>query len=94
MRTVGAKSNRDGIGAVVRVASPTAGRQWNTVRSGSSYCSQSDLALTFGLGKDIRASLEIEWPSGQKQRLPDVPANQFLTVEEGKGIVARSGAAK
>ncbi|HYH45186.1 MAG TPA: CRTAC1 family protein, partial [Thermoanaerobaculia bacterium] len=94
VRTVGAKSNRDGIGAVVRVASPTAGRQWNTVRSGSSYCSQSDLALTFGLGRDTRASLEIEWPSGQKQRLLNVPTNQFLTVEEGKGIVARSGAAK
>lgn len=94
VRTVGAKSNRDGIGAVVRVASPTAGRQWSTVRSGSSYCSQSDLALTFGLGKDRKATLEIEWPSGQKQRLADVPANQFLTVEEGKGIVGRSGAAQ
>lgn len=94
VRTVGAKSNRDGIGTVVRVASPTAGRQWNTVRSGSSYCSQSDLALTFGLKKDARATLEIEWPSGQKQRLADVPANQFITVEEGRGIVARSGAAK
>lgn len=94
VRTVGAKSNRDGIGAVVRVASPTAGRQWSTVRSGSSYCSQSDLALTFGLGKDPKATVEIEWPSGQKQRLADVPANQFITVEEGKGIVARSTAMK
>jgi hypothetical protein len=94
VRTVGGKSNRDGIGAVVRVASPTAGRQWSTVRSGSSYCSQSDLALTFGLGKDPKATLEIEWPSGLKQRLADVPANQLITVEEGKGIVARSGVAK
>ena len=94
VRTVGSKSNRDGIGAVVRVASPAAGRQWNTVRSGSSYCSQSDLALTFGLGRDPKATLEIEWPSGAKQRLADVPANQFITVEEGKGIVARSGAAR
>lgn len=94
VRTVGGKSNRDGIGAVVRVASPKAGKQWNTVRSGSSYCSQSDLALTFGLGRDPKATLEIEWPSGLKQRLADVPANQFITVEEGKGIVARSGAAR
>jgi hypothetical protein len=94
VRTVGARSNRDGIGAVVRVASPTAGRQWNMVRSGSSYCSQSDLALTFGLKKDAKATLEIEWPSGQKQRLADVPANQFITVEEGKGITARSAAAR
>jgi len=94
VRTVGTKSNRDGLGAVVRVASPTAGRQWSTVRSGSSYCSQSDLALTFGLGKDAKATLDIEWPSGLKQRLADVPANQFITVEEGRGIVARSGVAK
>ncbi|HYU35570.1 MAG TPA: CRTAC1 family protein [Thermoanaerobaculia bacterium] len=94
VRTVGSRSNRDGIGAVVRVASPTAGKQWSSVRSGSSYCSQSDLALTFGLGKDAKATLEIEWPSGQKQRLADVPADQFLTVEEGKGILARSGVAR
>jgi hypothetical protein len=87
VRTVGRKSNRDGIGTVVRVASPTAGKQWTTVRSGSSYCSQSDLALTFGLGRDAKATLEIEWPSGLKQRLADVPANQFITVEEGRGIV-------
>jgi enediyne biosynthesis protein E4 len=64
------------------------------VRSGSSYCSQSDLALTFGLGKDAKANLEIVWPSGQKQVLSGVPANQFITVEEGKGIIARSGVAK
>ena len=50
VRLVGRKSNRDGIGAVVRVTSKS-GKQWNMVRSGSSYCSQSDLALTFGLGE-------------------------------------------
>jgi hypothetical protein len=93
VRTVGKRSNRDGIGAVVRVTSAS-GRQWNTVRSGSSYCSQSDLALTFGLGKDPKATVEVEWPSGVKQRLADVAANQFLTLEEGKGIVAKAGPAK
>ena len=50
IRTRGVKSNRDGIGAVVRVTS-AGGTQWSMVRSGSSYCSQSDLALTFGLGE-------------------------------------------
>lgn len=94
IETVGTKSNRDGIGAVVRVASAS-GKQWNTVRSGSSYCSQSELALTFGLGKDPRATaIEIDWPSGVKQKLGAVPANQILRIEEGKGIVARSGPAK
>ena len=88
VKTVGTKSNRDGIGAVVRVDSAS-GKQWNTVRSGSSYCSQSDLAVTFGLGKDTSVkSLDIEWPSGLKQSLSNIPANQCITVEEGKGIVS------
>ena len=59
------------------------------VRSGSSYCSQSDLALTFGLGKDTQvAAIEIDWPSGQKDRITGIPANQHIVVEEGKGILA------
>jgi enediyne biosynthesis protein E4 len=87
IRTVGAKSNRDGIGAVVRVTSAS-GKQWSMVRSGSSYCSQSDLALTFGLGKDPGAtSIEIDWPSGKKQKFGVLPANQILTIHEDKGIV-------
>ena len=91
VRLVGTKSNRDGIGAVVRVESAS-GKQWNMVHSGSSYCSQSDLALTFGLGKDpVVTALEIEWPSGTKQRLANITPNQFLTIDEDKGIVAKTG---
>ena len=91
IRTVGSKSNRDGIGALVRLESAS-GKQWNRVRSGSSYCSQSDLALTFGLGRDANVTaIEIEWPSGTKQRLTNIGANQFITVDESRGIVARSG---
>ena len=87
VRLMGTRSNRSGIGAVVRVESAS-GKQWNMVRSGSSYCSQSDLALTFGLGPDGKASrLEVEWPSGAKQILTDVGANQFLKIQEGQGIV-------
>ncbi|MGH9718797.1 MAG: CRTAC1 family protein, partial [Bryobacteraceae bacterium] len=94
VKATGSKSNRSGVGAVVRVESAS-GKQWSMVRSGSSYCSQSDLALTFGLGKDPTVtSLEIEWPSGSRDRLSNVAANQFITVEEGKGIVAKSGPAK
>ena len=88
VRTLGAKSNRDGIGAIVRVESAS-GKQWSRVRSGSSYCSQSDLALTFGLGADKTVKvLEIEWPGGARQRLTDVAVNQGIMVEEGKGIVS------
>jgi hypothetical protein len=92
VKTSGTKSNRNGIGALVRVESAASGRQWQMVRSGSSYCSQSDLALTFGLGRDAMVStLEIEWPSGTRQKLTNIQANQFITVDEAKGIVAKSG---
>ena len=90
LRLVGTRSNRDAIGAVVRLTSAS-GRQTQMVHSGSSYCSQSDLALTFGLGQDANASaIEIQWPSGGAERLTGLAANQFLTVEEGRGVVARS----
>ena len=84
MRLAGTKSNRDGIGAVVRVE--RGGKQWQTVRSGSSYCSQSDLALTFGLGTDTSATVEVEWPSGAKQSFANVPANRRIVIDEAKGI--------
>ena len=88
VRTVGTKSNRDGLGAVVRVTS-AGGKQWAMVRSGSSYCSQSQMAPTFGLGADkVVQTLEVEWPSGVRQQFANVPVNQVVTVEEGKGLVA------
>jgi hypothetical protein len=86
IKAVGTKSNRSGIGAVIRVQSAS-GRQWSLVRSGSSYESQSDLAQTFGLGQDPAVqSIEIEWPSGVKDKTANVPANQVVTIVEGKGI--------
>ncbi|MGA3238212.1 MAG: CRTAC1 family protein, partial [Bryobacteraceae bacterium] len=85
VRLAGARSNRDGIGAVVRVES-AGGKQWNMVRSGSSYCSQSDLALTFGLGPDASASLEVVWPSGAKQQFRNVAANQRVLIDESRGL--------
>ncbi len=94
VRTVGSKSNRSGIGATVRVESAS-GKQWSCVRSGSSYCSASDLALTFGLGKDPTiASLEVEWPSGSKQKFTNVAVNQFLKIDESKGIISQTGPGK
>lgn len=87
VRTVGTKSSRDGLGAVVRVTS-AGGKQWAMVRSGSSYCSQSQMAPTFGLGADkLVQTLEIEWPSGVKQHFANLPVNQVVTVDESRGIV-------
>jgi hypothetical protein len=93
VKAIGTRSNRSGIGAVVRVQSAS-GRQWHYVKSGGSYASQSDLALTFGLGKDaVVQSIEVEWPSGAKDRVTNVPANQFVTIQEGKGLVKAPAAA-
>ncbi|PYU88519.1 MAG: CRTAC1 family protein, partial [Acidobacteria bacterium] len=87
IRTVGTRSNKDGIGAVVRVQA-AGGVNWQTVHSGSSYCSQSELTLTFGLGKASQAdSVEIAWPSGQHDTLKDIKANATYTVEEGGKIL-------
>ena len=87
LKLVGTTSNRDGIGAVVHVNSGR-DKQWKVVHSGSSYLSQSELVLTFGLGaKSVADSLEIQWPSGRTQQLTNVSAGQTVTVEEGKGII-------
>src|SRR5207248_8731448 len=88
IKLVGTKSNRDGIGAVITVTSG-ADKQTKMLRSGSSYLSQSELVATFGLGQQAKAdSIEIQWPSGQTEKLANVNAGQTITVKEGKGIVA------
>jgi hypothetical protein len=88
IKLVGTKSNRDGIGAVVKL---TAGGESQTqmLRSGSSYLSASELILTFGLGQNAQAdTLEIRWPSGQIDKLSNFPAGQTITITESKGQTA------
>ncbi|HET7151559.1 MAG TPA: CRTAC1 family protein [Candidatus Acidoferrum sp.] len=88
IKLIGAKSNRDGIGAKVKL---TAGGETQTemLRSGSSYLSASELVLTFGLGQRDKAdAIEIYWPSGQIDRLANVAAGATISVTEGKGITA------
>lgn len=90
VRTVGSRSNRDGIGARVTVKTPGGMKITGVVKTGSSYCSQSELPLTFGLGKADPAkglALEIAWPSGQVEIIPEVKPNQSIVVQEGKGII-------
>ena len=91
IKTIGSRSNRDGIGAKVFLTTSKGPRQFQMVKSGSSYLSQSELPLTFGLGRPEdgkMVNLEIVWPSGQKDTLSNIKPNQFITVQEGKGIVA------
>jgi hypothetical protein len=90
VRLVGTRSNRSAIGARVTL---TAGslKEVREVKAGSSYLGQSDLRQHFGLGRALHVDrLEIRWPSGQMEAVTNVPANQILTVTEGKGITARS----
>ncbi len=91
LRLVGTKSNRDGIGAVVRVE---AGGLVQTlmVKSGSSYLSQSELPLTFGLGtRGLAERITIYWPSGRTEEFKKVAAGSGYTCTEGKGILSLNG---
>jgi hypothetical protein len=86
VKLVGIKTNRDGIGAKVKVTSG-GGSQTQMMRSGSSYLSANELVLTFGLGQQNKAdAIEIDWPSGGVDKLSNVNAGQTITVTEGKGI--------
>ena len=92
IRTIGTRSNRDGIGARITVTTNTGLHLFKMVRSGSSYLSQSELPVTFGLGKPTTnklVSLEIVWPSGKRESARDIQPNQFVTLQEGKGIVSQ-----
>ena len=81
--TVGSSSNRDGIGARVRIAGESGSVQYGYVSAASSYLSASDKRVHFGLGKDRTVKLlEIHWPSGHVQRLKNLKANQIVTVRE------------
>ncbi len=91
VKTIGTRSNRDGIGAKVTVKTADGTRLFAMVKTGSSYLSQSELPLTFGLGRPAAGktvSMEIIWPSGHKDSMSNVKANQFITVQEGKGIIS------
>jgi hypothetical protein len=88
VKLIGTRSNRDGIGAVVRVGAGS-DKQSLTVKSGSSYLSQSELVLTFGLGSKMKADIvEVQWPSGQTDKLSNVAAGQTVSIEEGKGATS------
>jgi hypothetical protein len=73
----------------VTVQRPDGRSQWQLVHTGSSYASQSDTALTFGLGAHHQAdSIEVVWPSGMVDRIGPVPANHVAWVKEGEGLLA------
>lgn len=90
VKTVGNRSNRNGIGAKVTLKTAK-GKLFSMVKTGSSYCSQSELPLVFGLGAPEEGkvlTLEITWPGGQKDTISEIKPNQSITVQEGKGITS------
>ncbi len=91
LKLVGVRSNRDGIGAKVTVRTPNGMRLSGMVKSGSSYLSQSELPLTFGLGKPAEGkvvTVEVTWPGGKRESISGVKPNRSITLQEGKGVVA------
>jgi hypothetical protein len=88
VKTVGNRSNRNGIGAKVTLKTAKE-KIFSMVKTGSSYCSQSELPIVFGLGAPEEGrmlTLEITWPGGQKDTIAEISPNQSITVQEGKGI--------
>jgi hypothetical protein len=86
----GVAANRDGLGARVTVQRGSGPPQWQLARTGSSYLSQSDTALTFGLGGSdaAPATVEVRWPGGGTERLEGVAPNQAIVVTQGAGITS------
>ncbi len=90
IQTIGTKSNRDGIGCLVKVVSASGVTQWFTVNTAVGYQSASDKRLLVGLGADATAGLvEIRWPSGVVQTFEHVAADRVLTATEPASSSAR-----
>ena len=88
VQLAGAAANRDGIGARVELALAGGAKPWQTVKTGSSYASQSELPLTFGLGASKEAAgIRVTWPGGRVDTIGPVKANQLVAIKEGAGLV-------
>ena len=93
LRLVGRRSNRDGIGAEVRLTTASGQIRHATARTAGGYLSAGDRRVHLGLGKEAIQSNEVRWPSGIVQRLTDVAVDQILTVTEPDTAPARPGPA-
>jgi enediyne biosynthesis protein E4 len=83
---VGTRSNRNGIGTRVQAIVGDKPGPWAYVKTGSSYCSQSELPVTLGLERAQRVSLRLTWPDGQVETIGPLETNRAVTVTEGRGI--------
>lgn len=91
VRLIGTAVNRDAIGGVVRVTAADGRVRWNMVKTGSSYCSQSELPVTIGLGAEASVkTVEIVWPDGTREAITGAKPDESLAIQQGKGIVRRA----
>ena len=89
VKLVGSKANRDGIGATVTVKTSKGAKEQQMVRTGSSYASQSELPLVFGLGtpdETMTLTVDVSWPGGGKDSVANIKPNQSIVIQEGKGV--------
>jgi len=83
IQLIGVKSNRDGIGAKIKITTSSGATQFNHVTTSVGYASSSDVRAHFGLGREKAVKLiEIRWPSGVTQRLKEAPVDRLLTITE------------
>jgi hypothetical protein len=89
VKAVGTISNRDAIGTIVRVTMESGKTQWGMVKTGSSYLSQSELTLTFGVGSATSVKkIDVTWPDGKTESLRGTTADQTITIKQRAGIVS------
>jgi predicted secreted protein len=89
VKLVGSKANRDGIGATVTVKTSKGAKEQLMVRTGSSYASQSELPLVFGLAtpdETMTLTVDVSWPGGGKDSVSNIKPNQSIVIQEGKGV--------
>jgi hypothetical protein len=87
VKLIGTTSNRSAIGArvVVRAGNSTLTQE---LHSQSSFLSCNDPRLHFGLGKEMKAAIDVRWPSGKWESTPTVDVDQLISIKEGTGIVS------
>jgi hypothetical protein len=91
VRLISPGGKRDAIGAYARVVTAAGASPWQMVKTGSSYLSQSELPLTFGLGPASRITrIEVKWPDGKTEQVTGIDPDQAITIEPGRGVTARA----
>ncbi len=89
VQVVGEGSNRDGVGAKIRVSAES-GSQWRTVNGASGYLGHSDIRAHFGLGQERQVDVEITWSDGEKEWIRGIAANRWVMVRQGQGYAVRN----